>query len=95
MDWNCPAYNEVMGQQLTKHHGNITAEVIIRDLVSIVQTGDLQVAVYDLTNNIAYLANARASYESGPPKAYERYFVHCIYHSPMKEDVTLSKFDKA
>lgn len=75
MDWNCPAFNEVLGKQLTKHHGNITVENTIRDVVSIVQTGNLQVAVYDLTKNVAYLANAKASYESGPQYAYERQYV--------------------
>lgn len=76
MDWNCPAFNEVLGRQLTKYHGNITVENTIRDVVSIVQTGNLQVALYDLTKNVAYLANAKASYESGPQYAYERYFLH-------------------
>lgn len=85
MDWNCPAFNEVLGKQLTKHHGNITVENTIRDVVSIVQTGNLQVAVYDLTKNLAYLSNAKASYESGPQYAYERLmnifflsFVSCL-----------------
>lgn len=85
MDWNCPAFNEVLGKQLTKHHGNITVENTIRDVVSIVQTGNLQVAVYDLTKNLAYLSNAKASYESGPQYAYERFmknffvsFVLCL-----------------
>ncbi|KAK3083855.1 hypothetical protein FSP39_004201 [Pinctada imbricata] len=72
MDWNCPAYNDVMARQLTKYHGNITAESIIRDVVPIVQTGDLLVSVYDLTNNFAYIANARASFEGGAPFAYQR-----------------------
>lgn len=85
MDWNCPAFNKVLGKQLTKHHGNITVENTIRDVVSIVQTGNLQVAVYDLTKNLAYLSNAKASYESGPQYAYERFmknffvsFVLCL-----------------
>lgn len=85
MDWNCPAFNEVLGKQLTKHHGNITVKNTIRDVVSIVQTGNLQVAVYDLTKNLAYLSNAKSSYESGPQYAYERFmknffvsFVLCL-----------------
>lgn len=85
MDWNCPAFNEVLGKQLTKHHGNITVENTIRDVVSIVQTGNLQVAVYDLNKNLAYLSNAKSSYESGPQYAYERFmknffvsFVLCL-----------------
>jgi hypothetical protein len=72
MDWNCPAFNEVLGNQLAKYHGNVTVENTIRDVVSIVQTGNLQVAIYDLTNNVAYLSNAKASYETGATYAYER-----------------------
>ena len=38
---------------------------------SIVQTGDLHVAVYDLTKGIVYVANAKDN-ESGPTYAYDR-----------------------
>lgn len=72
MDWNCPAFNEVLAKQLNHHYGNITAENVIHDVVPIVQTGNLQVAIYDLTQNIAYLSNARGSNETGPKFAYQR-----------------------
>ena len=75
MDWLCPGYSEVLARQLKALHGNITAENVVRDVVSIVQTGNLHVAVYDLTDNLAYLANARASYESGAKNAYDRYVI--------------------
>lgn len=39
MDWLCPGYTTVLNAQLTKYHGNITAENTIRDVTSIVQTG--------------------------------------------------------
>lgn len=89
MDWNCPAFNEVLGKQLTKHHGNITVENTIRDVVSIVQTGNLQVAVYDLTKNVAYLSNAKASYESGPQYAYERLLIFFCLVCVMSTGVNL------
>ena len=54
MDWLCPAYNEVLARQLTAYHGNITAENTIHNIVSIVQTGDLHVAVYDLPNSESF-----------------------------------------
>ena len=73
MDWLCPAYNEVLGRQLTAYHGNITAENTIHNIVSIVQTGDLHIAVYDLPNEILFVSNARADSESGPLHAYDRY----------------------
>ncbi len=39
MDWLCPGYTTVLNAQLTKFHGNITAENTISDITAIVQTG--------------------------------------------------------
>ena len=39
-------------------------------------TGDLHVAVYDLTHQHMYVANARGDGETGPAKAYDRQYVH-------------------
>ena len=72
MDWLCPGYNQVLAKQLTALHGNLTAENTIRNVVSIVQTGDLHIAIYDLPNEVLYVANAKADYETGPPMAYDR-----------------------
>ena len=72
MDWLCPGYSEVLAKQLTKYHGMLNATITIHDVVSVVQTGDLHIAVYDLANEILYVANARADYETGPAKAYDR-----------------------
>lgn len=72
MDWLCPGYSEVLAKQLTFYHGNITATNTIRDIVSIVQTGDLHVAIYDLSRDLLYVANARGDHESGPLFAYDR-----------------------
>ena len=72
MDWLCPGYTQVLGRQLNKYHGTLTPEITINDIVSIVQTGDLHIAVYDLTKKQVYIANAKADYESGPNMAYDR-----------------------
>ena len=72
MDWLCPGYSQVLANQLTALHGNLTAVTTIRDVVPIVQTGDLHIAVYDFPRNVMYVANARADYESGPNFAYQR-----------------------
>ena len=72
MDWLCPGYSTVLARMLQAHHGNLTAEATIRDVISIVQTGDLHVAVYDLTKGIVYVANAKSDNESGPTYAYDR-----------------------
>ena len=75
MDWDCPSFNEVLARQLKANYGNITAENVIRDVVPIVQTGDLHIALYDLTDQLLYTANARADSESGPRNAFDRTFV--------------------
>ena len=54
----------MLARQLTAYHGNITAENTIHNVVSIVQTGDLHSAVYNLPNEILFVSNARADSES-------------------------------
>ena len=72
MDWLCPGYSEVLARQLTTYHGNITAANTVHNIVPIVQTGDLHVAVYDLPKETLYVANARGENETGPAMAYNR-----------------------
>ena len=72
MDWLDPDYSSVLGRQLIKYHGNITASNTIQDVVSIVQTGDLLICVYDLNQNVMYVSNARRDGAKGPTYAYDR-----------------------
>ena len=72
MDWLCPGYSKVLARQLSALHGNITASNTISHVVSIVQTGDLHVAVYDLARGQLYVANARGDGETGAAMAYDR-----------------------
>ena len=72
MDWMCPGYSETLAQQLLKYHGNITTEVAVRDIVSIVQTGSTHIAIYDLTNRMMFVSVARADSQTGPKDAYDR-----------------------
>lgn len=76
MDWLCPSYQQALHDQLLKNFGNISPEVTVEDITAIVATGDLHVAIYDLTDLQMFVANARASTESGPLEAYNRQFVH-------------------
>eukprot|EP00824_Muranothrix_gubernata_P024911 TRINITY_DN761_c0_g1_i1.p1 TRINITY_DN761_c0_g1~~TRINITY_DN761_c0_g1_i1.p1 ORF type:complete len:444 (+),score=95.47 TRINITY_DN761_c0_g1_i1:37-1332(+) len=75
MDWLCPNYDIVLAQQLNKHHGNITSDVIVRDVVSVVQTGSLHIGVYDLNKMTMHVAFAAKSTASGPKHAYDRTFM--------------------
>ena len=72
MDWLCPAYSNVLARQIDHYHGNLTAYNTIHDIVSIVQTGDLHVAVYDLGTMTMFVATARGDGEEGPAMAYDR-----------------------
>lgn len=72
MDWLCPGYSEVLARQINSFHGRLTADVIIREVVSIEQSGSLHIAVYDMTKDFVYIATARGSGESGPLDAYDR-----------------------
>ena len=52
--FECPvcSCDQVLAKQLTHYYGNITAENTIQGIVPIVQTGDVHVAVYDLTEQV-------------------------------------------
>lgn len=75
MDWLCPNYSEVLHRQLSSLQGTLTPENSISHVMPIVQTGDLHIAVYDLTDRVMFVANARGTGESGPAMAYDRQFV--------------------
>ena len=82
MDWLCPGYNQVLAKQLSAYHGNITAAITLSNIVPIVQTGDLHIAIYDHQRDSLYVANARGDGETGPDMAYDRY-IH-IYDYPLE-----------
>ena len=75
MDWLCPGYSVVLHRQLKAYHGKLTPENTVKNVVPIVQTGDLHVVISDLTNMNMFVANARGSSETGPLKAFDRQFV--------------------
>jgi hypothetical protein len=75
MDWLCPSRQYKLYKAITDQYGNITPELSIKNITSFVKTGDLHVGVYDLTDNVMYVANARGTNETGPLEAYSRQFV--------------------
>ncbi|RYH15233.1 hypothetical protein EON65_32080 [archaeon] len=76
MDWLCPAFNQVLGDQLTKFHGQIDENVVVHDVLPTTQTGDLHIAVYDLYSMNMHVSFCRKTDadESEPRNAYERQF---------------------
>jgi hypothetical protein len=71
-----PNYDTVLAQQLQKFHGSIDEISTIHDILPTVQTGDLHIAFYDLTDEefyVSFMRKADAD-ESEPHYAYERQF---------------------
>lgn len=56
MDWLCPNFNQVMAKQLQGAWGQLTPERAIRDIMPIVQTGNLHIYVADLIAQQLYLS---------------------------------------
>jgi isopenicillin-N N-acyltransferase-like protein len=75
MDWLCPNYSVVLHRQLAMLHGSLSVAKTIQEVVPIVQTGDLHIAIYDLTKMMMYIANAKSASETGPAMAYDRQFI--------------------
>lgn len=77
MDWLCPGYTQVLGEQLQKYHGQLNEDVIVSNILPTVQTGNLHIALYDLKNSNMHVSFCRKSTadESEPHYAYERQFV--------------------
>jgi hypothetical protein len=76
MDWDCPGYTSVLGEQLGKYRTVLEPANIIGNVLPTVQTGNLHAAVYSLTDNNMYLSFCRkdSADESEPHYAYERQF---------------------
>jgi len=77
MDWLCPGYNEALGNQLRSLWGKINMENTVSDVTAIVQTGNLHIAVYDLTAEEMAVSFCKRSWDnsSAPFYAYDRQFV--------------------
>ena len=76
MDWLCPNFDIVLGEQLAKYHGAIDEVVAVRNILPTVQTGDLHIALYDLTDlnlHVSFCRSEKAP-ETEPMNAYERQF---------------------
>ena len=74
MDWICPAYNQVLSEQLHKYYGKITPEIAIKYLTSVEMSGDNHLAFYDLTKMKFYVAFAAPRGVTGNKAAFARQF---------------------
>jgi hypothetical protein len=69
MDWLCPSFSEVLNDQLTKYWGELSPEVMIKNVLPTLQSGDLHIAVYDLTDEDLYLSFHKK--EGADPSEFE------------------------
>lgn len=73
MDWLCPGYSQRLSELLIEYHGVLTPEIAMSDVVARTQTGNLHVAVYDLSEEQMYVSFAANSSNTSPKQnAYER-----------------------
>lgn len=75
MDWLCPTFTSVLHTQLEKNYGKISAATTIQDIVPIVQTGDLHIALYDLHKMMMHVSVAKRDGQTGALMAYDRAFI--------------------
>lgn len=78
MDWVCPSFQRKMAHQLLQYHGQLDPVVTLRNITSIVMTGNLQVVTMDLDEGVIYVANAKSNRDPRPEsreRAYDRTFV--------------------
>jgi len=95
MDWDCPTFDELLAQQLVANYGNITAASSIWDITSVLQSGDLHLAFYDLTDMNIYVAFAAPHNVGGPTDAYARQYtffdVNKLFTQPIPSASTAHK----
>lgn len=75
MDWLCPSFHQRLHELLTLKHGQITAEETVRTIVPGLNSGNLQVVVYDLTYKQVYFAFGHVNEEGKRVNAYMRPFI--------------------
>jgi isopenicillin-N N-acyltransferase like protein len=76
MDWLCPNFNNALYTQFIKYYGQIDEIVTVRNILPTVQTGNLHIAFYDLTDSNLHVSFCRGEKAdpSEPHYAYERQF---------------------
>jgi len=75
MDWLCPPFHVRLHELLERYHGEITAEIAVRYITPGTNSGNLMVAVYDLTHNQTYFAFGHQNPDGKKVDAYLRPFI--------------------
>jgi len=75
MDWLCPSFHERLHELLAENHGAITGELAVRKIVPGLNSGNLQVAVYDLSYKKVYFAYGYVNPANKRVNAYMRPYI--------------------
>jgi len=75
MDWLCPSFHQRLHDLLVENHGNITGELAARVIVPGLNSGNLQVVVYDLTYEKVYLSYGHVNEGNKKVDAYLRPYI--------------------
>ena len=75
MDWLCPPYHERLAELITKNYGLITAEMTVRQIIPSLNSGNLQIAIYDLSNDKVYFSYGTKDEKGHVIDAYLRPFI--------------------
>jgi len=72
MDWLCPGYSRPLSEQIAALHGALTPANMISDVLGRVQTGDVHIAVYDLSEQAMFVSFMAPLNTTVPQMAYDR-----------------------
>lgn len=69
MDWLCPNYTEKLAEAIQEFHGKLTVDVLTTNVMPTTGTGNLHVAVYDLSKSLVDVAfHARSDEDPANPE---------------------------
>eukprot|EP01129_Flabellula_baltica_P007984 TRINITY_DN3141_c5_g1_i1.p1 TRINITY_DN3141_c5_g1~~TRINITY_DN3141_c5_g1_i1.p1 ORF type:complete len:438 (+),score=105.66 TRINITY_DN3141_c5_g1_i1:88-1401(+) len=70
-----PSHDSCLGDLMGEHYGNINALTLFQNMAAELQTGDMQVCVYDFKNMLMYVSNAAPYNPNGQfTRAYDNHF---------------------
>jgi len=56
MDWNCPNWDIRFSELLTEYYGKIDGDLMVKEIVPGLTSGNLQIIVYDLARDSVYIS---------------------------------------
>ncbi len=64
-----------MASLLQQYHGKINPQIAIQYIIPLLTSGNLQVTLYDLSDQMMYVSYSKKDGAPGPLKAFDRQFI--------------------